>query len=105
MRHLGCAVLRHPALASTRRERLNGSQRPDQTLPARTRQRWMSQYRTAQVTHGVGFLGLLPSARGNPKPRLPEATRDLMNKFIEESYETLKQKGKFAVYGQYVMER
>jgi len=83
---------------------LNGSQRPDQTLPARTRQRWMSQYRTAQVTHGVGFLGLLPSARGNPKPRLPEATRDLMNKFIEESYETLKQKGKFAVYGQYVME-
>lgn len=83
---------------------LNGSQRSDQTIPARTRQRWVLQFRTAQATHGVGFLGLLPRARGNHKPRLPEATRDLMNKFIEESYETLKQKGKFAVYGQYVVE-
>jgi putative transposase len=83
---------------------LNGSQRSDQTISARTRQRWILQFRTAQATHGVGFLGLLPRARGNHKPRLPEATRDLMNKFIEESYETLKQKGKFAVYGQYVVE-
>jgi hypothetical protein len=83
---------------------LNGSRSPDQTIPARTRQRWMLQFRTAQATHGVGFLGLLPGVRGNTKPRLPEATRNLMNKFIEENYETLKQKGKFAVYGQYVME-
>ena len=83
---------------------LNGSRRSDQTLPARTRQRWVLQYRTAQATHGVGFLGLLPGVKGNPKPRLPEATRDLMNKFIEENYETLKQKGKFAVYGQYLVE-
>jgi len=83
---------------------LNGSRRSDQTIPARTRQRWMLQFRTAQATHGVGFLGLLPGGRGNPNPRLPEATRNLMNKFIEENYETLKQKGKFAVYGQYVVE-
>jgi putative transposase len=83
---------------------LNGSRRSDQTIPARTRQRWMLQFRTAQATHGVGFLGLLPGVGGNSSPRLPEATRDLMNKFIEENYETLKQKGKFAVYGQYVVE-
>ncbi|MCI0392572.1 MAG: Mu transposase C-terminal domain-containing protein, partial [Acidobacteria bacterium] len=94
---------------ATRRYRLiepylNGSRSSDQTLSARTRQRWMLQYRTAQATHGIGFLGLLPGIRGNPKPRLPEATRDLMNKLIEDSYETLKQKGKFVVYGQYLVE-
>jgi hypothetical protein len=83
---------------------LNGSPPADQTLPARTRQRWVLQYRTAQATHGIGFLGLLPGARGNTKPKLPEATRNLMSQFIEENYETLKQKGKFAVYGQYLIE-
>ncbi len=94
---------------ATRRYRLiepflNGSRGPDQPLPARTRQRWMLQFRTAQATHGVGFLGLLPGTRGNTKPRLPENARALMNKCIEDNYETLKQKGKFAVYGQYLME-
>jgi putative transposase len=83
---------------------LNGSSPPDRMLPARTRQRWMRQYRTAQATHGIGFLGLLPGDKGNKKPKLPEDTRDLMNKFIEDIYETLKQKGKFAVYGQYLLE-
>lgn len=83
---------------------LNGSGPADQALPARTRQRWVMQYRTAQATHGVGYLGLLPGARGNTKPRLPENARALMNKFIEDHYETLKQKGKFVVYGQYLLE-
>jgi putative transposase len=83
---------------------LNGSPPSERTLPARTRQRWMRQYRTAQSTHGIGFLGLLPGSKGNRKPKLPAATRDLINKFIEDSYETLKQKGKFAVYGQYLIE-
>ncbi|MGH9875875.1 MAG: hypothetical protein ACRD9S_25770, partial [Pyrinomonadaceae bacterium] len=94
---------------ATRRYRLiepclNGFSSTDQTLSARTRQRWVRQYRVAQATHGVGYLGLLPGTRGNTKPRLPEATRDLMSKFIEDNYETLKQKGKFAVYGQYLVE-
>jgi len=101
----GPAALRE----ATRRYRmiepyLNGSRQADQTLPTRTRQRWMLQYRTARATRGIGYLGLLPGARGNTNSRLPEATRALMNKFIEDSYETLKQKGKFAVYGQYLVE-
>jgi putative transposase len=79
------------------------SPRNDQSLPARTRQRWMRQYCAAQITHGIGFLGLLPGRRGNTKPKLPEATRQLMGRFIEDHYETLKQKGKFAVYGQYLL--
>jgi transposase InsO family protein len=94
---------------ATRRYRLiepslNGFPPAEPTLPARTRQRWVRQYRTAQATHGIGYLGLLPGAKGNTKPRLSEATRSLMSKFIEDNYETLKQKGKFAVYGQFLAE-
>jgi putative transposase len=83
---------------------LNGFAAPDQSLPARTRQRWIRQYRTAQTTHGIGYLGLLPGARGNTNRKLPEATRAIMSQFIEVNYETLKQKGKFAVYGQFLVE-
>jgi putative transposase len=83
---------------------LHGSLPSNQIPPVRTRQRWILQYRTAQATHGIGFLGLLPKARGNTNPKLPDATRALMNEFIEDNYETLKQKGKFAVYGQYLVE-
>ncbi len=83
---------------------LSGCPPAEQTLPARTRQRWMQRYRLAQATHGIGFLGLLPGAKGNTKPKLSEATRSLLSKFIEDSYETLKQKGKFVVYGEYLLE-
>jgi putative transposase len=76
----------------------------DRQLPERTRQRWIRQYRVAQRTHGIGFLGLLPGTKGNTVPKLPEATRNLLSRFIEDNYETLKQKGKFVVYGQYLLE-
>ena len=83
---------------------LHGLESADQTIPKRTRQRWILQYRMAQATHGIGYLGLVPGFKGNIKPKLPEATRNLMSKFIVDNYETLKQKGKFAVYGQYLVE-
>ncbi len=76
----------------------------DATVPARTRQRWLRQYRAAQATHGMGYLGLLPRPKGNTNPKLPAATRELMERCISEHYETLKQKGKFAVYGQFLAE-
>jgi hypothetical protein len=76
----------------------------DATVPARTRQHWLRQYRAAQATHGMGYLGLLPQPKGNPNPKLPAATRELMARCISEHYETLKQKGKFAAYGQFLAE-
>jgi len=72
--------------------------------PTRTQRRWIQHYRMARAIHGVGFLGLLPGARGNTKPKLSELVRDHLNKFIEDHYDTLKQKGKFAVYGQYLLD-
>ncbi len=94
------AVRRHHLIAPY----LNGCPPAESRLPRRTRQRWIQQYRLAQATHGAGFLGLLPGPRGNTQPKLSEASRNLLSKFIEESYETLKQKGKFVVYGEYLLE-
>jgi hypothetical protein len=45
---------------------------------------------------GSGFLGLLSdiARRGNASSKLPQATKLLMNEFIDNDYETLKQKTK-----------
>jgi transposase InsO family protein len=67
-------------------------------VPARTFYRWLASYRNAEASCGSGFVGLLPkhSQRGNYAPKLPEATRRLMEEFIALDYETLKQKTKYA---------
>lgn len=72
------------------------------SLPARTRQRWLQRYHAAQATHGMGYVGLLPGPRGNRQPRLSETTRVHLEQFIVTHYETLKQPGKLAIYGQYL---
>ncbi len=48
--------------------------------------------------HGSGYFGLLPriAQRGNRNSRLPEASRQMLARFIEEDYESLKQKTRFA---------
>ncbi|MCI0421843.1 MAG: DDE-type integrase/transposase/recombinase [Acidobacteria bacterium] len=80
---------------------LNGEPIKDQAIPARTVFRWVSRYRTAEATHGNGYLGLLPRwpKSGNRTRKLPEKTRALMGEFIEKEYETFKQKPKLEVYG------
>ena len=73
-------------------------------LPARTEAtrrtffRWLAQYREAEASHGAGYMGLLPEFRhrGNCTPRLSEASRRLMEEFLEQDYETLKQKTRYA---------
>ena len=49
---------------------------------------------------GSGYLGLIPktSMRGNRGSKLPEESRALLDSYIEQNYETLKQKSKFAVW-------
>ncbi|MGH9627216.1 MAG: integrase catalytic domain-containing protein [Bryobacteraceae bacterium] len=63
-------------------------------VPARTRDRWAARFRTASNVHGMGYLGLLPHTRdrGNRSPRMSEASRTLMAEFVEQDYETTKQK-------------
>jgi transposase InsO family protein len=71
--------------------RLHGEQ--DLPVAERTLRRWIASYQNAEVELGCGYLGLLPTLRtGNRTAKLPEATRKLMAEFIENDYETLKQK-------------
>jgi putative transposase len=69
-------------------------------VSARTLQRWQQRYREAEITLGRGYLGLLPrsKARGNHLKKLPEQAETLMEKFILNDYESLKQKPKQEVY-------
>ena len=73
--------------------------REGQSISERTIRRWVAKYQRAKQ-YGSGYLGLLPktSQRGNRSSKLSEECRTLMNKAIEENYETLKQKTKFAVW-------
>jgi len=67
---------------------------------ARTMRRWKAQFQEAVVSYGNGLIGLLPQDihRGNRRSRLNERTEELLNTFITEEYETLKQQTKKAVY-------
>ena len=68
------------------------------TIPARTLRSWLAQYRIANEKYGNGYVGLLPKtgSRGNRKPRLPEASRNLLIEFVSNDFENLKQKTRAA---------
>ena len=72
----------------------NGSQ----SVPPRTLRSWAARFREAEAAHGDGYLGLLPRIRdrGNRQARLPEPARVLMAEFIENNFETLKQKSRYS---------
>lgn len=82
----------------------------DKSLPTeasiseRTIRRWSAKYRRAQEAYGSGYVALLPSRRsGNTNDKLSPVTRSLLEEFIENDYETNKQKGKYAVYADYLL--
>jgi putative transposase len=69
-------------------------------VPERTLRSWAARYREAEASDGNGYVGLLPNTakRGNREPRLPEGTRALMMESIENDFESLKQKSKYACW-------
>ena len=69
-------------------------------VPERTLRLWVSNYKQAQEQYGSGYLGLIPksSQRGNRGSKLPDQSRALLKQFVEEDYETLKQKSRFATW-------
>jgi transposase InsO family protein len=80
---------------------LNGEPASDgKTVPGRTLRLWVASYRKAETQCGSGYLGLIPktSRRGNRGSKLPEESRTLLNEYIDQNYETLKQKSKFTVW-------
>jgi hypothetical protein len=84
---------------------LAGSLLGEASTPQRTIYDWIRKYRQAQRLHRCGFVGLLPQWHrcGNRTKKLPEETWSLINQFITDNYETLKQKFKYEVYGELVL--
>lgn len=73
------------------------------TVSLRTIRRWVAAYRSAEAKFGCGYIGLIPLPNsGNGNIRLDNATTTILNNFIENDYETLKQKRKYEVYGAYL---
>lgn len=66
----------------------------------RTLSRWVRHYKDAERKYGNGYVGLLSKvkARGNRENKLPMDTIKLMDEFIKNDYETLKQKRKYEVW-------
>jgi putative transposase len=80
---------------------LAGHPAKDQSIPRRTIRDWIQKWRKAEARYGCGYVGLLfhYQACGNRQQKLPDKTLAMMNAFIANDYETLKQKTKVAVYG------
>jgi len=81
--------------------RLRGEPLPDDNnVSERTLRYWVAQYKDMEAKYGNGYLGLLPHTRrrGPRGSKLPEATWELITDFIENDYETLKQKKKYEVW-------
>lgn len=79
-----------------RGERLSGNT----DVSDRTLRYWVAQYRVMEAKCGNGYLGLIRQThrRGFRGSKLPPATWELMTQFIENDYETHKQKRKYEVW-------
>ncbi|NUM34026.1 MAG: DDE-type integrase/transposase/recombinase [Candidatus Brocadiae bacterium] len=79
---------------------LAGNTVADETIPARTIRDWRRKWKQASQIYGCGYVGLLPRRKesGNRNCKLPENVLTLLNEFITNEYETIKQKPKYEVY-------
>jgi transposase InsO family protein len=75
----------------------------DPTTHPRTASRYVANFKTAQIVHQCGYVGLIDQAhkQGNRLPKIPNETRELMLKYIEEMYENKKQPTKSAVHNSF----
>lgn len=74
--------------------------------PNRSVRRWLKRFRDAEQSYDCGYIGLLPhwGKRGNRDRKLPQSTLELLVRFIENDFETIKQKGRVEVYGALIRE-
>jgi putative transposase len=88
--------------ANRRCELVRASMRGEtvESIPKRTLSHYVFLYKQAEAMYGCGYVGLLPRTRerGNRKRKLPEESLSLLRTFIENVYESLKQKTKYASY-------
>ena len=73
-------------------------------LPPTTRtiRGYIRDWREAESSYSCGYVGLLQRYRasGNRNPKLPPNTIKMMNDFVTEKYETVKQKNITVVFGE-----
>jgi putative transposase len=72
----------------------------------RTLHRWVARFREAEETLGCGYVGLLSrkASQGNHTPKAPSASRELMDTFITELFETPRRTPAASVYRVYEQE-
>jgi putative transposase len=70
------------------------------SVSLRTARRWREEFRKAEALYGHGFIGLIPqwNRSGNRLPRISQAAEALLEKYIMQYYETLKQQPMTTVY-------
>jgi transposase InsO family protein len=81
--------------------RLHGERPGGEALvPERTLRLWMACYKQAKEQYGSGYVGLIPKTgqRGNRGDKLSAERQALLDEFIANDYETLKQKSRFAAW-------
>jgi transposase InsO family protein len=90
----------HPKHQEVALQRYYAIKNDDGSIPARTLRRWRASYRDAETLHGNGLVGLLPdwSECGDRTQRLSDEQEKLLETFIENHYETLKQQPMQEVY-------
>ena len=99
---LRSASPRQLEVATERYKLLGRANAAQGTVPARTLRGWREAFREAEAVYGHGFLGLIPqwNKSGNRLPRLSSEQNALLEKYITDHYETLKQPSMTAVYAQ-----
>jgi putative transposase len=67
---------------------------------SRTLRRYMQRYRQFEVSHGNGFLGLIPAFAtcGNREPRITERVVDIVRAHIRERYEDKRRMSRLIVH-------
>ncbi len=73
------------------------------TVTPRSVQNWMAAYHQAESDAGCGYVGLLDRVahRGNRTPRVPDASRELLEAFLTSHYAAPQGKRAAAVYRLY----
>ncbi len=89
-KHLETALQRYQALGNP----------AEAEVSPRTLRRWRVRFHAAEASYGNGYVGLLPdwSECGDRTPRISEQAEVLLETFIVEHDETLKQQPKREVY-------
>jgi putative transposase len=81
---------------------LAGEKLDKTVVPPRTLYRYVAEYKAGEVSYGSGFVALIPNFhdRGNRIPRFSQEVLDKAKHYIENDYESVKQKIYSHVHGE-----